>query len=103
MEVIVLTKEEECLRLLRSSIAKKAETKSKWTFSDIELNRLLKYKPNTIEKLTSIKGFPKGGKRVSAYGQKIVDIFNGIFPNDFKVEIQGDNLKVYSLKSKNRF
>ena len=98
-----MTKEENCLRLLRSSIAKEAKTRSKWTFSDVELSRLLKYKPNTMEKLTTIKGFPKDGKRVSAYGQKIVDIFNGIFPDDFKVEIEGDNLKVYSLKSKNRF
>lgn len=63
---------------LRSDIAKSTHGSTYLVFNDNELKTLLEKMPKTIEELTSIKGFPKNGKRVSTYGKALIQIFNGI-------------------------
>lgn len=67
----------EALRKLRSRLAYMEGNKHAYSFSDAELESIVDKKPCNIDELTSLKGFPKNGKRVQAYGSIIVDIVNG--------------------------
>ena len=66
---------EEELKRLRNSIALKSGIAQYSVFKDEQLEELLKRKPKTIEELSSIKGFPKDGSRVSRWGQDIIKVF----------------------------
>lgn len=84
---------------LRSKLAYASKGEHSWSFSDRELRDLLLKKPRTIEELTSIKGFPKNGKRVNSFGKQILEIFNS--PDriqDFNIHVnkQG-NLEVTTV------
>lgn len=67
--------EKQQLLELRRQVAKKSGQATYLVPNDKEIEMLLKVRPKNIEELTSIKGFPKTGKRVAAYGQAIIDIF----------------------------
>lgn len=84
---------------LRSKLAYASKREHSWSFSDRELRDLLLKKPKTMEELTSIKGFPKNGKRVNSFGKQILEIFNS--PDriqDFNIHVdkQG-NLEVTTV------
>lgn len=68
--------EREMLLELRKAIAKKSGQATYLVYNDVELEMLLKERPKTLEELTALKGFPKTGKRVAAYGNALVRIFN---------------------------
>lgn len=86
----------EKLLQLRSKLAYETKNKHSWSFSDKELENLLKVKPKDLKTLTTIPGFPKTGKRVASYGKIIVDIFNSKPIHDFKVKMSsnGESLDV---------
>lgn len=69
-------REKERLIELRSEVAKENGQSTYLVFNDEELEILLDKRPKTIDELSQIKGFPKDGKRVAAYGQKLVNIFD---------------------------
>lgn len=94
----------EALLKLRSKLAFEAKTKHSWSFSDDELKRLVIAKPRTLDALGELKGFPREGKRVKAYGQLIIDIFNGIGCDDIKVEVLSeDDIKVTPIRRSSAF
>lgn len=68
--------ERELLKKLRGHMAYKKGVEPFRVFRDVELELLLQVKPKTIKELTTIKGFPAGGKRVGGYGEAIIAIFN---------------------------
>lgn len=68
--------ERELLKKLRGHMAYKKGVEPFRVFRDVELELLLQVKPKTIKELTTIKGFPAGGKRVEGYGEAIIAIFN---------------------------
>lgn len=70
-----LTKREQLIEL-RKAIAQKNGQATYLVYNDSELEVLLQKQPKTIEELAAIKGFPKNGKRVAAYGNALVSIFN---------------------------
>lgn len=61
---------------LRLEIVKESGKSSFLVFSDDEITMLIDASPKTLDELTALKGFPKGGKRVKAYGDRILDIMN---------------------------
>lgn len=71
-----MASEKELLQKLRGHLAYKASMEPFKVFRDQELELLLKERPKTLESLAKIKGFPKGGARVTKYGNAIIDIFN---------------------------
>lgn len=79
-------KEKEMLLKLRSEVAKKSGQSTYLVPNDKEIEMLLKVRPKNIEELTALKGFPKTGKRVAAYGQAVIDIFT---KKVSKIEISG--------------
>lgn len=96
--------EKEALLALRSELSYKTKNNHSYSFSNEELNRLLSERPTTLEDLGKIKGFPKNGKRIKAFGQQIVDIFNGVCISKFNVRVCGDEVKAETiLKKSNAF
>lgn len=85
------------LILLRSKLAYSTKSQHSWSFSNDELKSLVKVKPKTLDELGVIKGFPRAGKRVEAYGSLIVDIFNGRNFSDFKVTGNDEKLEVEGI------
>ena len=71
-----MSETERLLRKLRGHLAYKKQVEPYKIFRDVELNLLLKKEPKTLEELSKIKGFPAKGKRVTCWGQSIIDIFN---------------------------
>lgn len=69
-------REKEKLITLRSEIAKENGQSTYLVYNDEELETLLDKRPKTIDELSKIKGFPKDGKRVAAYGDRLVAIFD---------------------------
>lgn len=61
---------------LRSKIAKDNGQSTYLVFNDEELEMILDARPKTIGDLSKLKGFPKDGKRVAAYGTELVKIFD---------------------------
>lgn len=69
-------REREKLIELRSEIARENGQSTYLVFNDEEMEVILDKRPKTIEELGQIKGFPKDGKRVAAYGERLVKIFD---------------------------
>lgn len=69
--------EKDRLLELRSKVAKREGQSTYLVFNDNELEVILNERPKTLEELSKIKGFPKDGKRVKAYGIELVSIFDG--------------------------
>lgn len=69
-------REREKLIELRSEVAKENGQSTYLVFNDEEMETILDVRPKTIDELSKIKGFPKDGKRVAAYGQRLVNIFD---------------------------
>ena len=67
----------DALLKLRSDVAKENHGATYLVFNDREMEELLLKRPATLEQLTKIKGFPKNGKRVECYGNRLVSIFSG--------------------------
>lgn len=94
----------QALRDLRSKLAFAENQKHSYSFSDEELDRLLRIRPKTLDELGKIKGFPRSGKRVKSFGQLIVDIFNGKSVENINVSTTPTDLKVtYELKKSSSF
>lgn len=102
LEVKILSrvKEKEALLTLRGKLAFEAKDGHSWSFSDAELESLLNAQPKTLDELGVIKGFPRKGKRVEAYGKNIIDIFNGVSIDGFSVSKKGDTLDVKTIMKK---
>ncbi len=83
-----MTKQEDLLRKLRGHLAYAKGVKPYVIFKDEELNAILNKKPKTIDELSTLKGFPKDGKRIANWGQSIVDIFT-----------QTDKIEDFNIKS----
>lgn len=92
--------EKEALLALRGKLAFEAKDGHSWSFGDRELNALLEVKPKNYLQLCEIKGFPAKGKRVEAYGQNIIDIFNGVCVESFDVRLNGDTIEVKNVMIK---
>lgn len=69
--------ERELLENLRSKLSMDKQGNHSFSFSDEELETLLKEKPKTLNDLGKIKGFPRKGKRVERFGIDIINIFKG--------------------------
>lgn len=91
--------EKEALLELRSELSYKTKGNHSWSFSDEELDRLLSAKPKSLDELGKLKGFPRDGKRVNAFGQQIVDIFLGKNIKSFDVKVEGDDVKARTVLS----
>jgi ribonuclease D len=101
-----VTEVENLLRKLRGRLAFKSAKKPYVIFNDETLGDLLKEEPKTIEALSAIKGFPADGKRVAAWGQAIVDIFNKpdkIEDFDVKLDADGEPQATTRMKKMNAF
>lgn len=68
--------ERQKLLELRSKVAKDNGQSTYLVFNDEEMEMLLDARPKTIGDLSKLKGFPKDGKRVEAYGMELVKIFD---------------------------
>lgn len=82
----------ESLLRLRSNIAFALKTEHSFSFSDEQLENLLIKQPKTLDELGGLKGFPRDGKRVAAFGQQIIDIFNNKAIKDFDVKVSEGKL-----------
>lgn len=74
------------LSKLRGRLAYKSNCAPYLVFSDELMETLIEAKPKTLEELSSIKGFPKDGKRVSKWGKAIIAVFSDKDIEDFEVE-----------------
>lgn len=82
-------REEQLLKELREKLAKEKSRGGYCIFRDEEIEELLKNRPMSIKELEGLRGFPKGGKRVTNYGEAIVSIFAN--PNEVEnIEIEYD-------------
>lgn len=88
---------QEKLLQLRSKLAYETKGNHSWSFSDKELESLLEAEPRTFTELIQLKGFPADGKRVKAFGQQIIDIFNGEDIKDFDVKVSNDDVIVKTV------
>lgn len=85
-----MNQQKELLEKLRSALIGQMHVQPYIIYDDNTLQLLLEKKPKTMEELTSIKGFPKGGKRVSSFGAQILAIFNDADSiSDFSVSESG--------------
>lgn len=96
-----MASKEELLRKLRGHLAYSKQVKPYAIFKDEELDRLIKVEPKTLDELATIKGFPRQGKRVTGFGQSIVDIFTKTDQvEDFRVKLDKDGDPVSETKLK---
>lgn len=58
-----------------SETVKKEGIRPYQVFRDEEILLLMKVRPKTIEELEGLRGFPKGGARVTKYGTRIINAF----------------------------
>lgn len=96
------SQERELLYKLRSKLAYETKNRNSWSFSNEELENLLKVKPKTLEELATVKGFPIDGKRVKAFGKDILDIFKGVPIKEFGIKLEGEVLTVKQELTKSR-
>lgn len=68
-------REEELLKKLRGRLAYTSGVEPYVIFNDQQFLEVLRVRPQTVEELSNIKGFPIEGKRIERWGQAIVDIF----------------------------
>jgi ribonuclease D len=82
----------ELLAKLRGRLAYKSNCAPYLIFSDELMEELLSVKPKTLDELSTIKGFPRDGKRVTKWGPAIVDVFCEKEVADFEVtqDSEGD-------------
>lgn len=74
---------------LRSKLVGQNHTLPYTIYKDTEIEALLAKQPHTTEELSTVKGFPDGGKRLKGFGEAILHIFNnttGIKDIALKVE-----------------
>jgi len=90
---------EEQLKKLRGHLAHKKQVKPYVIFNDKTFEALMLAKPKTLEELAKVKGFGGEGKRVSGWGQAIIDIFTRPEQTeDFSIELDADGDMVVTTK-----
>ena len=82
--------ERKALIELRETLIGKLHTLPYTIYNDDTIEDLLDARPQTIEALTKVKGFPEKGKRVKGFGEAVVAIFT-----------DGDNIKKFEVKENN--
>ena len=96
-----MNKQEELLRKLRGHLAYAKQVKPYVIFKDEELLEILKKQPKSLDELSTIKGFPRDGKRVEKWGQSIVDIFVQTDKvDDFELKMDKDGEPIAKTKLK---
>ncbi len=97
--------EKELLEKLRGHLAYSKQCAPYLIFRDEELKLLLQHRPQNLEELSKLKGFPKDGKRVAGWGSSIVDIFTRAEKiADFKVKlVDGEPVSHTELKRMTAF
>ena len=97
--------EKEALINLREKLIGDLHTLPFTVYTDDQLETLLDARPQSIEELTKVKGFPAEGKRVKGFGEAIVKIFTGLDEmQDISIkEVNGDIEVVVELKNMGLF
>lgn len=98
--------ETELLTKLRGRLAYSKQCAPFYIFKDTEMELLLEWRPQTLEDLCKIKGFPKEGKRVQKWGKEIITVFRDTYNvEDFDVELDkdGDPVPKSILKNASAF
>lgn len=67
-------KQEKLLNEYRSQMSRDKHIKVFKVFTSENIKDVLDAQPHSLEELSRVKGFPKGGKRIQQYGEAIVDI-----------------------------
>lgn len=101
-----MSKQEELLRKLRGHLAYAKQVKPYVIFKDEELVAILEKQPKSLDELSTIKGFPRDGKRVEKWGQSIVDIFTQtekVEDFELKMDSEGEPVAKTKLKRMNLF
>lgn len=70
--------EKNALILLRERLIGELHTLPYTIYSDETIEDLLDARPQSIEELVQVKGFPETGKRVKGFGEAVVQIFVGL-------------------------
>lgn len=96
-----MEQERELLKKMRGHMAYKKGVEPYVIFNDENLEALLEARPQSIEELGKVKGFPADGARVSKWGQAIVDVFTRAEKiSDFDVEVDDSGDVVVSTQLK---
>lgn len=67
-------KQEKLLNEYRSQMSRDKHIKVFKVFTSENIQDVLKAQPHSLDELSKVKGFPKGGKRIQQYGEAIIDI-----------------------------
>lgn len=70
--------ERNALIQLREQLIGELHTLPYTIYNDDTIEDLLDARPQTIEELVKVKGFPEKGKRVKGFGEAVVQIFIGL-------------------------
>ena len=96
--------EREKLIQLRETLIGELHTLPFTIYNDATIEDLLDARPQNLEQLSKVKGFPADGKRLKGFGEAVVQIFtSGEAIQEFTVEVKdgapcvGFNLKQMSL------
>ena len=83
-------KEKELLIELRSKLVGAMHVQPFTIYNDATIEALVQARPKTIAELEKVKGFPKGGKRITGFGEAVIAIFNDKPIQSFEVSVTGD-------------
>jgi hypothetical protein len=61
--------------IFRNTVLSKGTKKCGWVFSNEVAEKIYNARPQSIQELSEIPGFPANGKRIEQYGEKIVKWF----------------------------
>lgn len=97
--------EKEKLIQLREKLIGELHTLPFTIYNDNTIEDLLDARPQTLEELSKVKGFPADGKRVHGFGEAVIQIFiGGENIQDFNVEVKnGEPCVSFSLKQMSLF
>lgn len=87
--------EREALVHLREQLIGELHTLPYTIYDDATMEALLDARPQSIEALTQVKGFPEKGKRVKGFGEAVVKIFTELDRlEEIGVKNNGGNIEV---------
>lgn len=97
--------EKQALVQLREKLIGELHTLPYTIYDDATLEALLDARPQSIEELTKVKGFPATGKRVKGFGEAVVKIFTELDRiEEIDVKNVGSGVEVVTnLRSMNCF
>ena len=83
-------KQRQLLHELRSKLVGCMHVQPFTIYNDETIEHLIDAQPKTLGELEEVKGFPKGGKRITGFGEAVIAIFTNCDKIE-AIEVSGDS------------